>query len=182
MRARKAPARAPAPIIPYFLPFLGGAAASCLHMVPVSPQALHFLGLQRVSMLLPHFSQVKVAIGFPPFADFSAQAGKPVPPGIKVFFGDQGRPINDNADQTAMNPNISPPRMKVFPAPLFQSGVLKSPFAKGGFRGIWGFTIKSAATWRRPRKPAPPMLFPLFPFSPFPLFAFSPLPLFALLL
>jgi hypothetical protein len=35
-------------------------------MVPDSPQEVHFLGLQRVSMLLPHFSQVKVAISFPP--------------------------------------------------------------------------------------------------------------------
>jgi hypothetical protein len=45
---------------------LGGAAASGLHMVPDSPQAVHFLGLQRVSNLLPHFSQVKTAIDLPP--------------------------------------------------------------------------------------------------------------------
>jgi hypothetical protein len=31
-------------------------------MQPVSLQAEHFLGLQRVSMLAPHFSQVKTAI------------------------------------------------------------------------------------------------------------------------
>jgi hypothetical protein len=53
-------------LITYFFPFLGGAAVSCLHMVPDSPQALHFLGLQRVSTLLPHFSQVKTAIALPP--------------------------------------------------------------------------------------------------------------------
>ena len=34
-----------------------------MHMVPVSLQAGHFLGLQRVSTLLPHFSQVKTAMG-----------------------------------------------------------------------------------------------------------------------
>ena len=51
---------------PYFFPFLGGLPASTLHMVPDSPQALHFLGLQRVSTLLPHFSQVKTAIALPP--------------------------------------------------------------------------------------------------------------------
>ena len=28
----------------------------------------------------------------------------------------------------------------------FQRGVLKSPFGKGGFRGIWVFTIKPGAT------------------------------------
>jgi hypothetical protein len=50
----------------YFFSFLGGAAVTSLHMVPDSPQEVHFLGLQRVSMLLPHFSQVKVAMGFPP--------------------------------------------------------------------------------------------------------------------
>jgi hypothetical protein len=33
-------------------------------MVPDSLQAGHFLGLQRVSTLLPHFSQVKTAMGF----------------------------------------------------------------------------------------------------------------------
>jgi hypothetical protein len=44
---------------------LGGVAgASFLHMVPVSLQAGHFLGLQRVSTLLPHFSQVKTAMGY----------------------------------------------------------------------------------------------------------------------
>jgi hypothetical protein len=31
-------------------------------MVPDSLQAGHFLGLQRVSTLLPHFSQVKTAM------------------------------------------------------------------------------------------------------------------------
>jgi hypothetical protein len=31
-------------------------------MAPVSPQAGHFLGLQRVSTGLPHFSQVKTAM------------------------------------------------------------------------------------------------------------------------
>jgi hypothetical protein len=36
--------------------------------------------------------------------------------------------------------------MKIPPTPLFQRGVLKSPFAKGGFRGIWIFTAKPAAT------------------------------------
>ena len=46
----------------YFLSFLGAGAASCLHMVPDSLQAGHFLGLQRVSTLLPHFSQVKTAM------------------------------------------------------------------------------------------------------------------------
>jgi hypothetical protein len=52
----------PEPPALYFFPFLGGAAASTLHMAPVSPQELHFLGLQRVSTLLPHFSQVKTAM------------------------------------------------------------------------------------------------------------------------
>jgi hypothetical protein len=33
-------------------------------MVPVSLQAGHFLGLQRVSTLLPHFSQVKTPMGY----------------------------------------------------------------------------------------------------------------------
>jgi hypothetical protein len=46
----------------YFFPFLGGAAVSVLHMVPFSPQAAHFLGLQRVSMVAPHFSQVNTAM------------------------------------------------------------------------------------------------------------------------
>jgi len=46
----------------YFFSFLGGEAVTSLHMVPDSPQAVHFLGLQRVSMLLPHFSQVKTAM------------------------------------------------------------------------------------------------------------------------
>ena len=50
----------------YFLSCLGAGAASCLHMVPVSLQAGHFLGLQRVSTLLPHFSQVKTAMITPP--------------------------------------------------------------------------------------------------------------------
>jgi hypothetical protein len=31
-------------------------------MQPVSPQAAHFLGLQRVSMVAPHFSQVNTAM------------------------------------------------------------------------------------------------------------------------
>jgi hypothetical protein len=31
-------------------------------MHPGSPQAEHFLGLQRVSMLAPHFSQTKTAM------------------------------------------------------------------------------------------------------------------------
>ena len=44
--------------------FLGGAGASTLHMVPDSLQDGHFLGLQRVSTLLPHFSQVKTAMGY----------------------------------------------------------------------------------------------------------------------
>jgi hypothetical protein len=35
-------------------------------MLPVSLQAGHFLGLQRVSTLLPHFSQVKTAMITPP--------------------------------------------------------------------------------------------------------------------
>jgi hypothetical protein len=48
----------------YFAPFFGGAAS--LHMVPASLQEGHFLGLQRVSTLLPHFSQVKTAIDTPP--------------------------------------------------------------------------------------------------------------------
>jgi hypothetical protein len=39
-----------------------------------------------------------------------------------------------------------PQGMKIPPAPLFQRGVLKSPFNKGGFRGIWFFTVKLAAT------------------------------------
>jgi hypothetical protein len=43
-------------------------------MVPVSLQAGHFLGLQRVSTWLPHFSQVKTAIGKPP--------GQIKPPGM----------------------------------------------------------------------------------------------------
>jgi hypothetical protein len=42
--------------------FLGGAEASTLHMTPDSLQAGHFFGLQRVSTLLPHFSQVKTAM------------------------------------------------------------------------------------------------------------------------
>jgi hypothetical protein len=46
------------------LGFLGDAGASTLHMVPDSLQAGHFLGLQRVSTLLPHFSQVKTAMGY----------------------------------------------------------------------------------------------------------------------
>jgi hypothetical protein len=49
--------------------FLGGAG-SALHMVLVSPQWEHFLGLQRVSILLPHFSQVKTAIAEPPVNSF----------------------------------------------------------------------------------------------------------------
>jgi hypothetical protein len=32
--------------------------------------------------------------------------------------------------------------MKNPPCPLFQRGVLKSPFGKGEFRGIWVFTVK----------------------------------------
>ena len=39
-----------------------------------------------------------------------------------------------------------PQEMKIPPAPLFQRGVLKSPFSKGGFRGILIFTVKPAAT------------------------------------
>jgi hypothetical protein len=39
--------------------------------------------------------------------------------------------------------NVSSPRIKIPPPPLFQRGVLKSPFGKGGFRGIWIFTVKS---------------------------------------
>jgi hypothetical protein len=35
-------------------------------MVPDSLQAGHFLGLQRVSTLLPHFSQVKTPMITPP--------------------------------------------------------------------------------------------------------------------
>jgi hypothetical protein len=31
-------------------------------MQPGSPQAVHFLGLQRVSIVAPHFSQVNTAI------------------------------------------------------------------------------------------------------------------------
>jgi hypothetical protein len=61
----------PVPPSPHFFPFLGGAAASGLHMTPYSPQAGHFFGLQRVSMLLPHFSQVKVAIDLPPIDEMS---------------------------------------------------------------------------------------------------------------
>jgi hypothetical protein len=34
--------------------------------------------------------------------------------------------------------------MKIPPTPLFQRGVLKSPFGKGGFRGILIFTVKPA--------------------------------------
>jgi hypothetical protein len=49
----------------YFLPFLAGAGSD-LHMVPVSLQEGHFWGLQRVSTLLPHFSQVKMAMVMPP--------------------------------------------------------------------------------------------------------------------
>jgi hypothetical protein len=49
----------------YFF-FLGGAGSAALHMVPASLQAGHFLGLQRVSTLLPHFSQVKTAMMKPP--------------------------------------------------------------------------------------------------------------------
>jgi hypothetical protein len=29
---------------------------------------------------------------------------------------------------------------------VFQRGVLNPPFGKGGFRGIWSFTVKPAAT------------------------------------
>jgi hypothetical protein len=47
----------------FFLAFLA-AGFSALHMTPVSPQWGHFLGLQRVSTGLPHFSQVKMAIIF----------------------------------------------------------------------------------------------------------------------
>jgi hypothetical protein len=47
-----------------YLGFLGGAGASTLHMVPDSLQAGHFLGLQRVSTLLPHFSHVKTAMAY----------------------------------------------------------------------------------------------------------------------
>jgi hypothetical protein len=44
-------------------------------------------------------------------------------------------------------PQASHPRgEKIPPSPLFQRGVLKSPFSKGGFRGILGFTVKPAAT------------------------------------
>jgi hypothetical protein len=50
----------------YFLSFLGAGTASGLHMVPVSLQDGHFLGLQRVSTLLPHFPQVKTAMIAPP--------------------------------------------------------------------------------------------------------------------
>jgi hypothetical protein len=32
------------------------------------------------------------------------------------------------------------------PYPPFQRGVLKSPFGKGGFRGIWVFTAKQCIT------------------------------------
>jgi hypothetical protein len=46
----------------YFFPFLGAVAFSSLHMQPCSPQATHFLGLQRVSTVAPHFSQVNTAI------------------------------------------------------------------------------------------------------------------------
>jgi hypothetical protein len=60
-------------LITYFFPFLGGAAVPSLHMVPDSPQALHFLGLQRVSTLLPHFSQVKTAIDLPPIGEMSSR-------------------------------------------------------------------------------------------------------------
>jgi hypothetical protein len=42
-------------------------------MVPDSPQAVHFLGLQRVSTLLPHFSQVKTAIALPPIDELSSK-------------------------------------------------------------------------------------------------------------
>ena len=38
-----------------------------------------------------------------------------------------------------------PPGMKIPPTPLFQRGVLKSPFNKGGFRGILIFTLKRLA-------------------------------------
>ena len=64
---------APAPPSSYFFPFLGGLPASSLHMVPDSPQAAHFLGLQRVSTLLPHFSQVKTAIDLPPIGELSSK-------------------------------------------------------------------------------------------------------------
>jgi len=46
----------------YFLPFLGAAGFSSLHMQAVSPQMWHFLGLQRVSMVAPHFSHLNTAI------------------------------------------------------------------------------------------------------------------------
>jgi hypothetical protein len=34
------------------------------------------------------------------------------------------------------NVHASPTRMTIPPAPFFKEGVLKSPFEKGGFRGI----------------------------------------------
>jgi hypothetical protein len=37
------------------------------------------------------------------------------------------------------------PEDENLPYPLFQRGVLKSPFGKGGYRGIWIFTVKPAA-------------------------------------
>ena len=46
------------------LALLGRRRRFLLHMVPESLQAGHFLGLQRVSTLLPHFSQVKTAMGY----------------------------------------------------------------------------------------------------------------------
>jgi hypothetical protein len=56
----------------FFFSFLA-AGASTLDMVPVSLQAGHFLGLHRVSTLLPHFSQVKTAMGCLQNGDNGAQ-------------------------------------------------------------------------------------------------------------
>ena len=38
------------------------AASSCLFMHPLSPQLPHFFGLQRPSLVAPHFSHLNTAI------------------------------------------------------------------------------------------------------------------------
>jgi hypothetical protein len=77
----------------YFLSFLGAGAASCLHMVPVSLQAGHFLGLQRVSTLLPHFSQVKTAIDKPPGQIKPPGSAAPMPGGLSALPGKAAIPV-----------------------------------------------------------------------------------------
>ena len=57
--------------------------------------------------------------------------------------------FRSSAGKKVMKHKCLTARIKIPPAPLFQSGVLKSPFEKGGFRGILLFAIKPAATKRK---------------------------------